>query len=108
MKQLVERRLGKLSPEETPSLAYLIAKSEETGQNEPRAATLDVMSSDGGGEDYAIGESLDLHGRFRVTRKRNKVTLPRNPEEYVRHMRVEANAWLSSQCGAHTALGWMD
>ena len=94
MIKAVQAVYGKINEGETPSAEYLAAKAEECESNEPRASSLDQISSKRDNQVESVQSSLDPNGHLRVTRTVQKLEMPHNSEAYRRVMKVEAFAWL--------------
>ena len=94
MLKAVQAVYGKINEGETPSAEYLAAKAEECESNEPRASSLDQISSKRDNQVESLQSSLDPNGHLRVTRTVQKLEMPHNSEAYRRVMKVEAFAWL--------------
>ena len=94
MIKAVQAVYGKINEGETPSAEYLAAKAEECESNEPRASSLDQISSKRDSQVESLQSSLDPNGHLRVTRTVQKLEMPHNSEAYRRVMKVEAFAWL--------------
>lgn len=94
MRRAIELIDGRLPDAEIPSAEYLASKSEEAEQDEPRASSLDDVTSLEDVEETSLSASLDLTGKIQIIKKKGKVALPTTPEDLRTRLRVEANTWL--------------
>ena len=94
MIRAVEKVLGTLADNETPSSEYLALKVEECENGECTAASLDEISSKADRNTTSLQTSLDNTGHVRITKTKTRGRLPETTEEYRKLMRLEATAWL--------------
>ena len=94
MKKVVELTVGPIPTEETPNAAYLAVKLEEVEQNEPQPTPLDEILCTDDSTDFDLSFGVDSAGAFKAIRKKVKVTMPTNSEQFRRRIRIEAHLWL--------------
>ena len=94
MVRAVEKVLGTLADNETPSSEYLALKVEECENGECTAASLDEISSKADRNTTSLQTSLDNTGHVRITKTKTRGRLPETTEEYRKLMRLEATSWL--------------
>ena len=94
MKKVVELTVGPIPAEETPNAAYLAVKLEEVEQNEPQPTPLDEILCTDDSTDFDLSFGVDSAGAFKAIRKKVKVTMPTNSEQFRRRIRIEAHLWL--------------
>ena len=94
MLRAVEKHVGTLSEQDTPSAEYLAVKVEECENGEISASTLDEVTSKAHKNTSSLQTSLDTAGHVRVVKNKTKGALPANTEEYRQAMKLEAITWL--------------
>ena len=94
MLKAVERTLGVLSEQDTPSAEYLALKVEECENGEITASSLDEVTSKAHKTTSSLQASLDTAGHVRVVKNKSKGALPSNTEEYRQALKLECITWL--------------
>ena len=94
MRRALESRHGKLQSHEVPSADYLAQKTEEIETGEPTAASLDEVTSLDDVEAQSLQAVLDVSGSLKITKKKGRISMPTNSEEFRLRLRVEANTWM--------------